>query len=143
MTKLLLQLVEGFLNYLHAFFHAIEYFIHRECFFFTLGFRHPRDVEIDLITLQKLFSRILAPATVRIRILVVGLLALRHIIRAIAGYEVVEVLARKRIGNQCVLDVGAIVVVPNVFRRLTLRKEQHVRLNALGEKIPVGRRRIV
>lgn len=96
----------------------------------------PKHVEAGLLPLKQLVPRVRAPSTVR-GFFAPGLLPGAATLCVVARDEVLQMGVGQRFLLECVMHVGAVVVVPNL-RRLrvgvgrTVVEEDDVRLNPLG-----------
>lgn len=88
----------------------------------------PCDVEARLVTLEDVVNGVAAPTAIR----VAGAVGLLPGTLLLAVAEVIEVRALQRVLHQRVVDARAIVVEPDLFRRLALLEEKHVGLHAIG-----------
>ncbi|MNH21177.1 hypothetical protein D3C79_809740 [compost metagenome] len=83
-----------------------------------------------------MFKTVLAPATFRVVSLVPGFLTIVAVLRVIAGDEILQILETQRLLLQRMMDVGAVVVDPDLSRPRFLAgrfvvEEQYIGLHAL------------
>lgn len=97
----------------------------------------PEEVEAGLVACGQLSVRELPPAAGGIFLGVPRFLPLVAVLRIVARDELGEIVEAERLPFQRVVDVGAVVVIPNLgrggsFARGAVVEEEHVGLHAVG-----------
>ena len=88
-------------------------------------------IEVE-IAFQYIRNIVFAPSAIRIAFSVKGFFSSIYIVSMIASHEIVKIFSCHFLGDKCVLDVGTIIVIPNMFCLSTFHEEKHVCLNAIG-----------
>ena len=96
----------------------------------------PEDVEADLVARPEFLITVAAPTAFRCVLLVPRCLTLVPVLRVVTAGEIRQVLEAHRFLLQRVVNVGAVVVVPDLLRPgaragLAVIEEDHISLNPL------------